>query len=77
MKRLKKKHRPMTFREWMDSTGGQVFASTELGDDYAKLERLAEFIQTDEAQEAQEAGQRALAAYHVYICLHIQHLLDQ
>jgi hypothetical protein len=63
----------MEFHEWMQSTGGIVWALgmvEEVGED--KAEELA----ANADPVAVEMFKRASDQYHAYICAHIAHLLE-
>ena len=77
-KKLKKKHQPMRFLEWMDTTGFAVLAvDLHESDDpgLANLRELAEsHIMTDEGRATMD---RVYGAYHAYVCAHILNLLEK
>ncbi len=74
-KKLKKKHRPLSFLEWGETTGAIVTAVRtvdELEED--SQERLAAMARDEDCKRVAKAMSDA---YHAYLCAFISNLLEK
>ena len=77
--KLKKKQRPMTWKEWVESTGGHAAVYEAFDGDEERMRKAAEELPepTPEWAEAQRIGAEGLEKYHEYVCNHIAYLLEK
>jgi hypothetical protein len=76
-KKLKKKQRPMTIREWQQTSGPAAAILPFMDADHPGIDKIHEVGPSLHDKALLEVVDAIFDGYHNYICAHIAHLLEK